>query len=239
MRPDCWVPEHGARAVGESSLRERFSRPREPGLNHVSYQGAAYAGRHHVQVRPVPGRALRCRRLRRRLRAARAPPPGRPRPTDVQARWTSRTAAGPRRPRRALVCLVNAERTSRGLRAARDGDLAQAARRHSADMVRRSYFAHESPSGDASATASARPATATRETAGAWARTSAGARARRRPRTGSSTRGSTARGTAGSCSRDLPRVRRRRRRRLTEGFELRLPGATYTLNLGVLRTGYR
>src|SRR4051812_27914789 len=48
----------------------------------------------------------------------------------------------------ALACLVNAERTSRGLKPLqRDGDLAQAARRHAADMVRRAYFAHVSPSG--------------------------------------------------------------------------------------------
>jgi uncharacterized protein YkwD len=49
----------------------------------------------------------------------------------------------------ALICLVNAERTDRGLRPLqRDGDLGQAAHRHSADMVQRTYFAHESPSGD-------------------------------------------------------------------------------------------
>src|SRR4051812_48290230 len=48
----------------------------------------------------------------------------------------------------AVVCLVNAERTSRGLKPlGRDGDLAQAARRHAADMVRRNYFSHTSPSG--------------------------------------------------------------------------------------------
>jgi uncharacterized protein YkwD len=48
----------------------------------------------------------------------------------------------------AIVCLVNAERTSRGLKALqRDGDLAQAARKHAADMVRRNYFGHVSPSG--------------------------------------------------------------------------------------------
>lgn len=48
----------------------------------------------------------------------------------------------------AIVCLVNAERTSRGMRMLRrDSDLAQAARRHAGDMVRRNYFAHASPSG--------------------------------------------------------------------------------------------
>ncbi len=49
----------------------------------------------------------------------------------------------------ATVCLVNAERTSRGLRPLRrDGDLAQAARRHSADMSRRNYFSHVTPGGE-------------------------------------------------------------------------------------------
>src|SRR6185312_15619523 len=48
----------------------------------------------------------------------------------------------------AVVCLVNAERTSRGLKPlSRDGDLAQAARKHAADMVRRDYFSHTSPNG--------------------------------------------------------------------------------------------
>jgi uncharacterized protein YkwD len=48
----------------------------------------------------------------------------------------------------ATACLVNAERTSRGLRALRrDGDLAQAARKHSADMARRNYFSHVTPGG--------------------------------------------------------------------------------------------
>lgn len=48
----------------------------------------------------------------------------------------------------AIVCLVNAERTSRGVRPLqRDGALAQAARRHASDMARRNYFSHVSPSG--------------------------------------------------------------------------------------------
>ena len=47
------------------------------------------------------------------------------------------------------MCLVNAERTSRGLKPLRrDGDLAQAARGHAADMARRDYFSHVTPSGD-------------------------------------------------------------------------------------------
>jgi uncharacterized protein YkwD len=53
------------------------------------------------------------------------------------------TAAG------STVCLVNVERTSRGVPALRrDGDLAQAARGHAADMSRHNYFSHVSPSGD-------------------------------------------------------------------------------------------
>ena len=49
----------------------------------------------------------------------------------------------------AVTCLVNVERTSRGLKALkRDGDLAQAARGHSRDMARNHYFDHTSPDGD-------------------------------------------------------------------------------------------
>jgi uncharacterized protein YkwD len=49
----------------------------------------------------------------------------------------------------ATYCLVNAERTSRGLRPLRrDADLAQAAREHSADMVRHDFFSHTSPGGE-------------------------------------------------------------------------------------------
>ena len=48
----------------------------------------------------------------------------------------------------ALECEVNATRTARGLRSLRsDRDLAEAARRHAADMVQRRYFAHVSPGG--------------------------------------------------------------------------------------------
>ncbi len=47
-----------------------------------------------------------------------------------------------------VTCLVNAERSKRGLRAvSRDADLGQAARRHARDMVRRGYFSHVSPGG--------------------------------------------------------------------------------------------
>lgn len=44
---------------------------------------------------------------------------------------------------RATVCLVNAERTKRGMRALKsNARLAKAARRHAVDMVNRGYFAH-------------------------------------------------------------------------------------------------
>jgi uncharacterized protein YkwD len=53
------------------------------------------------------------------------------------------TAAG------SIVCLVNVERTSRGLpRLQRDSDLSQAARGHASDMARQNFFAHVSPDGD-------------------------------------------------------------------------------------------
>ena len=48
----------------------------------------------------------------------------------------------------AVICLINAERTSRGMHALRrDGDLRQAADRHSSDMVQRTYFSHVTPGG--------------------------------------------------------------------------------------------
>ena len=70
-------------------------------------------------------------------------------PTDVPERWTSRTASGLHDAAGAVVCLVNAERSSRGLRPLRARRRPrEAARRHSADMARRNYFAHKSPGGD-------------------------------------------------------------------------------------------
>lgn len=54
---------------------------------------------------------------------------------------------------RAVLCLVNRQRAARGLGLLRfDGRLAVAARGHSADMVARGYFAHDSPSGETLAT---------------------------------------------------------------------------------------
>ena len=49
---------------------------------------------------------------------------------------------------RAVLCLLNRERTSRGLARLRsDGKLARAADAHSHDMVQRAYFDHTSPGG--------------------------------------------------------------------------------------------
>src|SRR4051812_50074611 len=58
------------------------------------------------------------------------------------------SAAGADQAADAIVCLVNAERRSRGLKPLRrDGDLAQAAAGHASDMVRRDYFSHVSLGG--------------------------------------------------------------------------------------------
>lgn len=49
---------------------------------------------------------------------------------------------------RAIRCLINRARAARGLARLRaSGSLGRAARRHSRDMVRRSYFDHVSPGG--------------------------------------------------------------------------------------------
>ena len=50
--------------------------------------------------------------------------------------------------RKATLCLVNVERTTRGLRPLRDNSrIAKAAVSHSRDMVARSYFDHVTPAG--------------------------------------------------------------------------------------------
>jgi uncharacterized protein YkwD len=57
-------------------------------------------------------------------------------------------AATIRRSRDATLCLLNRVRARYGLPPLRlDAKLSRAARRHSRDMVRRRYFAHDSPSG--------------------------------------------------------------------------------------------
>src|SRR3954468_3344294 len=50
--------------------------------------------------------------------------------------------------RKAVLCIVNAERNARGLPSVRsDTRLMIAAQRHTADMVRRNYFEHVAPNG--------------------------------------------------------------------------------------------
>lgn len=61
--------------------------------------------------------------------------------TEVRGRTRGRV-------RRAVICMVNAERRARGLRALRSHKrLQKAAFRHSADMLARGYFAHAGPRG--------------------------------------------------------------------------------------------
>ncbi|HEY6887432.1 MAG TPA: CAP domain-containing protein [Solirubrobacter sp.] len=60
-----------------------------------------------------------------------------------QTDWQAATAAN------SITCLVNVERTSRGIPALTpDADLAQAANGHSTNMSRRQFFAHVNPAGD-------------------------------------------------------------------------------------------
>ncbi len=54
---------------------------------------------------------------------------------------------------RTTLCLVNLERTQRGLRSLKaNGRLAKAADGHSADMVRRNFFSHDAPGGSTMST---------------------------------------------------------------------------------------
>lgn len=51
--------------------------------------------------------------------------------------------------KKAVLCLLDEERAHRGLRPLREhARLLKAARHHSADMIRRGYFAHTSPDGE-------------------------------------------------------------------------------------------
>ena len=60
-----------------------------------------------------------------------------------QTPWQAATAAD------SITCLVNVERSSRGIPAlTRNADLARAANGHSANMSRRQFFAHVTPVGD-------------------------------------------------------------------------------------------
>jgi uncharacterized protein YkwD len=70
---------------------------------------------------------------------AQAPCPGADTPPSAQ---TLDVTAG------AVLCLVNAHRTSHARRAlVGNGDLVNSAGRHSRDMVRRAFFAHNTPTG--------------------------------------------------------------------------------------------
>ena len=63
--------------------------------------------------------------------------------TIPQTDWEAATAAN------SITCLVNVERTSRGIPAlTRDADLVQAANGHADDMSRRQFFAHVNPVGE-------------------------------------------------------------------------------------------
>jgi uncharacterized protein YkwD len=64
------------------------------------------------------------------------------------SRSVRRTVAARRAARRVLLCLVNAERRARGLRALRpNARLRRAASGHSRSMVRRAFFSHVAPGG--------------------------------------------------------------------------------------------
>ena len=132
----------------------------------------------------------------------------------------------------ATHCLVNAERTSRGLRALRrDAQLAQAARRHSADMVRRDFFAHVSPSGET---------LKDRVRAAGYGEPGPGLAGGREPRLGhpgarepERARRRLAREPRAPPHHALERLSRAGGRRRERGTEQgRGPGATYTLNVG-------
>lgn len=73
-----------------------------------------------------------------------------PHPSGVACANATRSPAGAKDARavRATLCLINAVRRQHGLHTVRlDRQLAVAALGHSRDMVRRRYFAHETPEG--------------------------------------------------------------------------------------------
>jgi uncharacterized protein YkwD len=80
--------------------------------------------------------------------AALVPPSGAQATAASACRGAGSTHASKRVLRRAILCLVNRTRASAGLARFRaERHLARAAVRHAADMGRRHYFAHVSPSG--------------------------------------------------------------------------------------------
>lgn len=96
-----------------------------------------------IDVLPAAGAtASRTARSQRRARAAQSPPAACP---NANVAPTRRTLP---RARAAILCLVNAERRSQGVRPLRASRrLLRIATGHSRDMLRRSYFAHAHPSG--------------------------------------------------------------------------------------------
>ena len=113
----------------------------------------------HPPDRPVHPRRTGCRRGPRRSRQDGQLHPGGPRRPGQKTQ--ARTAAGcdnvgaragavsESALASSAVCLLNVERTSRGLRALRvNGRLSAAAQSHTNDMVRRRYFSHTSRSGN-------------------------------------------------------------------------------------------
>ena len=74
-------------------------------------------------------------------------------PSAHAARGCGRTSLTPRRSNLRLLaqitlCLINRQRGAHGLRPLQpDGALTRAARGHSADMVNRAYFSHDTPQG--------------------------------------------------------------------------------------------
>jgi uncharacterized protein YkwD len=69
-------------------------------------------------------------------------------PTACQSSHLSPTTENVRQVEQTVLCLLNAERTKRGLPRLRDdARLETAAGKHSTDMVRRGFFDHDSPGG--------------------------------------------------------------------------------------------
>src|SRR4051812_10388766 len=149
MRPGCRVPQHHAlRRQGEPVSRAMFISLWGTGLESTRGTRGRRAGRGSMYTSATPVRLLAAAIsllavfiLARPAQAAQADRcPG---ALDVPDSPAAAAQAAD-----AVGCLVNAERTSRGLQPLqRDGDLAQAGRKHASDMVRRNYFSHVSPGG--------------------------------------------------------------------------------------------
>jgi uncharacterized protein YkwD len=77
-----------------------------------------------------------------------APSAAQANPTACQSSHLSPSPENVRQVEQTVLCLLNAERTRRGLPRLRDNArLETAADRHSKDMVRRGFFAHDTPAG--------------------------------------------------------------------------------------------